>query len=60
MRRFLTGLLTIAIATGTLCLAAPVPAVAQDMSMHEMAKLLPGSINSIMVVNVDRIRSSGH
>ncbi len=59
MRRFLTGLAVAAIATGTLCLTAPPQTAAQEMSIEDMAKLLPGSINSLMVVNAERIESSG-
>lgn len=57
MRRFLTGLLTVVLTVGAIG-----PALAQQStpapSINDMAKMLPGSINSIMVVNAQRIRSS--
>ncbi len=59
MKRILTGLLITAITTGMMCLTAVPQAAAQQLSIEDMAKLLPGSINALMVVNAERIKNSG-
>ncbi len=58
MRRFLTGMLMTAftVASGFLMLNQPISA--QQISASDMAKKMPGSINSIMVVNVEGIKNS--